>query len=295
MIERSQKIWSFSHLTFQEYLAAKYFCKQKDWNSLGKQITKKDWREVYLLIMETSPNADSLLKLMIKNICSIVAYDDRIQKFLEWLNNKSTSVKASYKSVAIRSFYFSLELCFYFKFKIDGDLMYCHLSHSLDFRIPHYLTIDIDADLVQHLMNLDKPLFFDLLLSVGTNYIFAYTLDSELAPELREILRKTCLPSRYKATYERRAKGIYNPGYKFLWSSTNKIIHIVNKYCNICHDWGFDVEQKEKLEKYYNANTLLVNCLNSSCVSSNDLREEIEEILLLPIAEMEKRKRATSE
>lgn len=293
LIERSHKVWSFSHLTFQEYLAAKYFGQQKDWERLCEHFSKKYWREVYLLIMEILPEADFLLKLMLNNICLIVASDEKIQQFLEWLDHKSKSVEASYKLAAIRSFYFSLELCFYFKFKVDGDLMYCQLSHSLDSRIPAYLTIDLEADLVQHLINLDKPLFFDLLLSVGTNYIFAYTLDSELPPELRDILLSICLPSGYKAKYQIRVKGIYNPDYKFLWDSRSKVINIVNKYCNICHNWGFDIEQKEKLEEYYNANTLIADCLNCSFVSSNGLRKEIEDILLLPIAEIEKRKHET--
>jgi hypothetical protein len=48
------------------------------------------------------------------------------------------------------------------------------------------------------------------------------------------------------------------------------------------HNWGFNPEQKELLDCYCDANKLLIDCLNSSCVVSNEVREEIENTLLLP-------------
>jgi hypothetical protein len=42
------------------------------------------------------------------------------------------------------------------------------------------------------------------------------------------------------------------------------------------------------LRKYYDANKLLVDCLNSGCNVSPAVRQEIEETLLLPIANLQK-------
>ncbi|MCT7964973.1 hypothetical protein NG799_01330 [Laspinema sp. D1] len=44
------------------------------------------------------------------------------------------------------------------------------------------------------------------------------------------------------------------------------------------------------MEQYYHANEFILDCLNSDCYVSREVREEIEETLLLPIAEIEKRK-----
>jgi predicted NACHT family NTPase len=52
---------------------------------------------------------------------------------------------------------------------------------------------------------------------------------------------------------------------------------------NIGHDWQFTEEQKQKLRLYYDANQLLVDCLNSECYVSRAVREEIESMLLLPV------------
>jgi len=47
------------------------------------------------------------------------------------------------------------------------------------------------------------------------------------------------------------------------------------------HNWGFNPEQKELLECYCKTNKLLIDCLNSSCVVSNEVREATENTLLL--------------
>lgn len=58
---------------------------------------------------------------------------------------------------------------------------------------------------------------------------------------------------------------------------------------NIGHDWQFTKAQKAKLEQYYNANKLLVDCLNSDCYITKATRQSIEDTLLLPMSEIEKR------
>ncbi|MEG4058343.1 MULTISPECIES: NACHT C-terminal helical domain 2-containing protein [unclassified Microcoleus] len=69
---------------------------------------------------------------------------------------------------------------------------------------------------------------------------------------------------------------------------TQQLINLMIKYRNIGHDWQFSQEQKSLLRKYYDANKLLVECLNSGCNVSPAVRQEIEETLLLPIANLQK-------
>jgi hypothetical protein len=58
---------------------------------------------------------------------------------------------------------------------------------------------------------------------------------------------------------------------------------------NIGHNWQFSNVQEELLLKYYDTNKLLVDCLNSDCYVSREIRQEIEYTLLLPMSEIEKR------
>jgi predicted NACHT family NTPase len=61
LVERARGIYSFSHLTFQEYFTAKYFVESSDsqaLENLSSHITEKRWREVFLLTTEMLPNAE---------------------------------------------------------------------------------------------------------------------------------------------------------------------------------------------------------------------------------------------
>lgn len=69
-----------------------------------------------------------------------------------------------------------------------------------------------------------------------------------------------------------------------------KLRAVMIKHRNIGHDWQFSDEQKELLKQYYDANQLLVDCLNLLSDESRDVRAEIEDTLLLPMSEIEKRK-----
>ncbi|BBD65049.1 hypothetical protein NIES4072_12870 [Nostoc commune NIES-4072] len=63
------------------------------------------------------------------------------------------------------------------------------------------------------------------------------------------------------------------------------------KYCEIFHNWQLSPEQiKLLLKQYRDGNRLLVDCLNNATSNvSPEVRSHIEDTLLLPIAEIEKR------
>ena len=106
LIKRSQKIYSFSHLTFQEYLVAKWFCDLTKQNILTGKISQLHWREVFLLNSEMATNLNSLLTLIELSVSDLVGKDQKIQNFLMWVSNKVDSVTTNYKSVSLRAFYF---------------------------------------------------------------------------------------------------------------------------------------------------------------------------------------------
>ncbi len=67
LVERAKGIYSFSHLTFQEYFTAREIVETQNNDSLEKlieNITDKRWREVFLLTAGMLRNADELVLLM---------------------------------------------------------------------------------------------------------------------------------------------------------------------------------------------------------------------------------------
>jgi ribosomal protein L7/L12 len=65
---------------------------------------------------------------------------------------------------------------------------------------------------------------------------------------------------------------------------------ILIRHRNIAHDWQFNGLQTRQLHLYYEANLLIVKCLKR-CNANLQITKEIENTLLLPIAEIERIKR----
>ncbi|MHC5763316.1 NACHT C-terminal helical domain 2-containing protein, partial [Nostoc sp.] len=109
---------------------------------------------------------------------------------------------------------------------------------------------------------------------------------SELGQDLQNLLEQ--IPDRHDDGFIKWwDKNFYQ------WNEQLRMIMI--KHRNIGHNWQFSVEQKQLLQQYCNANLLLINCLNIDSAVSNEIQSKIKESLLLPIAEIEKRKRETAE
>ncbi len=126
LVERAKSIYSFSHLTFHEYFTAREIIigkqsSEEALQNLVSHITNKRWREVFLLALGMSPNAERLLLLMKELVNVLAADDEKLQQFLIWVNQKSISVEVPYKPAAVRSFY--LELGFGINDDIDLDLL----------------------------------------------------------------------------------------------------------------------------------------------------------------------------
>ncbi|MBD1926755.1 NACHT domain-containing NTPase [Trichocoleus sp. FACHB-90] len=287
LVERAKGIYSFSHLTFHEYFTAREIVvvKQSSEEALQRlvhHITEKRWREVFFLAVGMSPSADLLLHLMKKQIDALIAEDEKLQRFLTWIHQKSISVEVPYKPAALRAFYFILSR--YINDPCPNpylDLFYDNFAPELAIHLglnnPYDAGNSINFDIELSHALIDAPNF-----TGSGNFDFA--------PKLKYLLQQ--LESK------RPDKQICSnlESYQFWWEDNIKFLvkklrALMIKYRNIGHDWQFNKHQEEILEQYYNANLLLVECLNSDCYVSREARQEIEDTLLLPIAEIEQRKR----
>ncbi|NMG19391.1 NACHT domain-containing protein [Brasilonema bromeliae] len=110
LVARATDIYSFSHLTFHEYFTAREIKERSAWAKLAEHVAEKRWREVFLLTTGMVRSADDLLKLMKHQIDTLLAKDEKLQQFLIWVEQKSKSVEARYKSAAIRAFCLDLSV-----------------------------------------------------------------------------------------------------------------------------------------------------------------------------------------
>lgn len=165
------------------------------------------------------------------------------------------------------------------------------------------LSLDFDLDLSRTLrqtLNLDlsRTLYLSLSLNLSLSrtldfsLILSGTLDLDLSRTLsvtqglteEDELKRTLLLLKNQVPSPIED----NEACKQWWKENGanwiqKLREIMIKHRNIGHDWQFTDFQKELLKKYYNANPLLADCLNSGCRVSLKVRQQIEDTLLLPI------------
>ena len=236
--------------------------------------------------------ADDLIRSMKQQTDALVASDEKLQQFLMWVNEKSILVNVPYKPAAVRVFYFVLDLAFV-------PALVHVLDPALNPALDHALDLVLDPTLDRtHDLALDPA--FDLALDLA--------LFPALFPAIEPAIYIACVrarvflldlePELFNQALQKLQAQLPNPNreeerFKQWWQAngqawTEQLRSVMIKYRNIGYDWQFSKEQKDLLKQYHDANKLLVDCLNRSCNVTLEVRSQIEETLLLPIAEIEK-------
>ena len=288
LVERARGIYSFSHLTFQEYFTARKIVAKASDNqtlqALVNEITTKSWREVFLLTVEMLDSADKLLLLMKQKVDNIIIEDEKLQQFLAWINEKSRRANTPYKIPAIRAFYFSLvyNLTCHFtnicRLAIQTNLSSEDIRNLKD---NFNLIYDPAPDLVR-----DEIINFDLALDLE------YKKNSLLANNFDHLLELLSNPDSLQQELQKLKQELNHDSdfdlFNTWWQEngnkwTGKLRQLIIKYRETGHGWEFSDEQKNSLRKYYQANKLLLDCLYNDCCISPEVRHQIESTFLLPV------------
>ncbi|MCL6749689.1 AAA family ATPase [Nostoc sp. CCCryo 231-06] len=242
---------------------------------------------------------DELVLSMKKQIDKTLASDDNLQDFLTCVNRKSVlvsnEVDTEYKPVILRAYYFEIG----FPFTLYKNFMRGLLGLKSSKKHPGY--------------HIDKPLKLDsaiisVLISIGAkingsvmdqndNFLeIDYVRDFDVNvcanasdPNLKLFLQKLkyLLPDPAMQR-ELRQKWWQQNGGVWGWNMLRVVEERNLDYAlhSIKLLKPFQEQQEELLRQYHEACLLLVDCLNSA---SEKMRSHIEDTLLLPIAEIEKR------
>lgn len=280
IIERARGIFSFSYLVFQEYFTARKIVASHNLGALEQalgglvsHITDPHWHEVFLLTASMLRSADSLVQLMKQQIDTLVGQDPYLQEFLMWASQKSQQIPDESKMVTARAFYLALAQTPHLADRFA-------LASTLDQGM--FLDAALENLLLEFAMEHSQDFAYVNACSEALNNILVMILDAGFYKSLQQLRDQLPSPSQNRE----RLQDWWQENYS-AW--VEKVRGAIAKYRNIQHPWQFSPEQQQVLQRYYDANQLLIDCLNSNCEITSAIRQEIEATLLLPQKELEDR------
>ncbi len=104
LVQRAEDVYSFSHLTLQEYLTAQYI-SQKDSRIeelVTKHLTDRRWKEIFLLVAGLKDDADELLELMEKATQKLID-TDKLHRLLVWAKYRANGSSSYFNSIGTKA------------------------------------------------------------------------------------------------------------------------------------------------------------------------------------------------
>ncbi|WP_414585663.1 NACHT domain-containing protein [Scytonema sp. PCC 10023] len=280
LTERTRGVFSFSYVAFQEYFTARKIVASHNLQALEQalgglvsHISDPHWREIFLLTAAMLRSADGLVQLMKQHIDALVAQDPYLQEFLTWASQKSKDTPLQPKLATVRAFYVALA-------RTPHMASHFTLACTLD----QGMFLDAALDNLLRSCAIDQSQDFAQAHACGDalSNILGIILDAGLYKSLQQLRDQFPNPNQNRERFQ-----VWWVAHSSAWVEQLKTT-IIN-YRNINHDWQFSAEQQQVLQRYYDANQLLLDCLNSNCEVTAAIRQEIETTLLLPTKELEDR------
>ncbi|MBU7582733.1 MAG: NACHT domain-containing protein [Nostoc sp. TH1S01] len=192
LIERAYKVWSFSHLTFQEYLVSEVLARnyepvnltnQKIQDNISQYITEKHWREVCLMTVEKLEDPFNFLIDIQTKTNEFLKSDEDIQSYMKWVYDKSNSIGMPDILAALRAFYFAFSTTYecvgakdenYELAMIYGGLPYKPFSWSSR---DLYYSSEFNFFTMKSSISFGLSLYLGLNLGVGAGSIDSISID----------------------------------------------------------------------------------------------------------------------
>jgi len=273
LVQRAKEVYSFSHLTFQEYLTARKIIATTTPDSLQElagRVTDSRWREVILLTASLLPNADIFIQDLYAQITTLIHMNPDLQVFLEQIQAKVDSIENPDQNLPVTAFYISLSL------RQDLGLAHC---------INPQLTQNLSADLA-----IDYALF--LTLKASQQMIRQDTSQLSFLPTFFAINESICSsPQLWQALQDLKAQlpqpdsdremlQTWCQQHGQLWQAGLQKLMIEHR--GFQAQWLHGLDQQETFNQYHTALQIIVECLYGDCYVSPPIQAELETKLFAP-------------
>ena len=212
-VEQAHALYTFAHLTFQEYFTARYIVQNAASGTLDRlmaHIGDDRWREVFLLTASLLDDATPFFDRFQYALDALAAKDKVLSRLLAWAAREAEQAAVDVNQAAVRAvyFYWTLSITAYLARTHDLDLAHARaiignrnfaiaLARDLNLARPLDLARDIDLD-----RDLDLSLNFAIASAIARARTYSGSgldstpLDVLLMAILLPMLPQGKLPSR---------------------------------------------------------------------------------------------------
>jgi hypothetical protein len=269
-VERAHKIYSFSHLTFQEYFTAKYIVDNAVKGTLTGLVKEhcadERWREVFLLTTSLLPDASQFMKIFRLGVDDILEGDETLRELLTWADNKSALSQSN--PVLMRPGY-----------------VYAALHHGAiaPTRTQAYTLFSPAYDLDLYLLSVfSRARYLNTFrVSEPTRALSYASGCAEDFAHAGTLARKLGLTN-----FTKELSALSVPNYHATSTEWQKfvdaLLDLIGKHRNIGHEWNLTKTQRARLDAFLDATYLLENCLELAFMPPDEKKAMLDSLYLPP-------------
>lgn len=310
LIERAHGIYSFAHLTFQEYFTARYIVENVADGTLRRLrlfLTERRWREVFLLTACSLDDASYLFAGLLESLDGMAATNTALKGLLVWVDQKAKEGDLSNSRLSTGGNLTNRRVLYLF---LNGVLARDRaLVRALDLDRALDLALDLDRVLDRALdraldlaLDLDRVLALDCVLALDRALDRALDFDRDIALDFtlgyallvaeaycveklfQQAVKQSAaypLPALHQALQTLKIPGEKDPG-QVWWQFWADLRHILQTHRQLGQEWQFTEKDRKVFEDYLAGCELVVQCLKLAYVAD---REGILARLLQPPGE----------
>jgi hypothetical protein len=296
-VERAREVYSFSHLTFQEYLTAKYVVANAARGALTNLVKAHcmdgRWREVFLLTTSLLPDAGEFMMTFGRGVDELLEGEGKLNLLLARAGEKAASTQAA--SWSVRLCYLYAELSYPSLSRYSA--LYRPLVLDRDRDLGLALALDLDLDLISALgraialdraleraRDQDGDLDLDLALDLAHTLDIDIDGDFDIDGDINIALDRARTLGLHEFAKELEELSIsVKEATNAEWREyANRLRALMIKHRDIGHEWDLTETQEAQLADYLNASRLLKDCLELAFMPPDEKKAMLNSLYLPP-------------
>jgi len=277
LVKQTQNIYSFSHLTFQEYFTARQITdniqnKALEW-LVTRNLTDERWREIALLTSSLLSKPELFLAIFYQKTNQLLQINQKLQDFNNWADQKAQEYQNTENAI-IRKL-MTMELALEIELR-----RYCIANNDFSFeksikhervRIAEKSMQDQETKSTAFSKTIDRDQ--EYLLDRSLTRLYEYALDRSTQLNLSSSLDSVVAMSRRKPNLFLSLASLKLPDMRYThisnWESfLTKLSNAMIEHCNIGHDWVFSKDELLQINLYIDYSMLFLECKKISLGTS---------------------------